>query len=351
MSPPPGAAAALPARRRPGWLAPGIAALAIGMAGLGWVGARWAERPAAPVAGSFPAPAPAPGTPSAQAPGAPSLQAPGAPSTQAPVAPSTQAPEALHAPAPPPGLAPAFPAMEREALLRWQPAETTIVRLADLPAVFLIAFPNLGRQGRMMNRIAAFVEKARAPRDRVLDDAALAAAIAAEGQTPETYYYGHDYALADMERFFSVARATGIALNPEERWLEARMPALGAGARDVPRAVITLPAEGGGLDASARRAVLEHEAGHGLFFTDPAFAARVTRVWRETLTEAERDAFRRFLGAEGYDTSLEWLMANEAMAYLIFTPDPRFFDPARDLGMAQGAAERLRAAMRHALPR
>ncbi|MBP0491768.1 hypothetical protein [Roseomonas indoligenes] len=308
MTPPPAAAAALPARR-PGWRPGGLAALAIGLIGAIWIGVQWTgltERPAVPGPLSSPA---------------------------------------QEAPPPP---APVFPAMDREAVLRWQPAETTIVRLADLPGVFLIAFPDLARQGRAMNRIAAFVEKALAPRDRLLDDTALAAAIAAEGQTAETYYYGHDYALAEMERFFALARASGIALNAEERWLEAQMPALGAGARTAPRAVITIPAEAGSFDASARRAVLEHEAGHGLFFTDPAFAAQVTRAWREVFTEAERDAFRRFLKAEGYDTSLEWLMANEAMAYLVFTPDTRFFDPARDLGLDPAAAERLRAAMRPA---
>jgi hypothetical protein len=242
--------------------------------------------------------------------------------------------------------APGIPLMAREALLAWQPTETTLLRLADQPAVFVIAFPSLAEQGRMMNRLAAFVEKARTPRDRLLDDAALAAAIAEEGLEPETYYYGHDYSLADVERFFALARSSGAALNAEERWLETRLPAIGSGAGGEPRAIITVPAESSGFDASARRAVLEHEAGHGLYFTNPAFAAQVMRAWREVFTKADREAFRRFLKSEGYDASQEWLMANEAMAYLVFTPDPRFFDPARDLGLDAAAAERLRAAMR-----
>jgi hypothetical protein len=40
------------------------------------------------------------------------------------------------------------------------------------------------------------------------------------------------------------------------------------------------------------------------------------------------------------------LMANEAYAYLLCTPDQRFFDPRRDIGMSDLAAERLRAALR-----
>ncbi|WP_458096265.1 hypothetical protein [Roseomonas sp. WA12] len=266
------------------------------------------------------------------------LQGPGqAVSPGVPVA--AQAPPAAPA-------APAIPLMTREALLAWQPAEATLLRLADRPAVFVIAFPSLAQQGRMMNRLAAFIEKAKTPRDRLLDDAALAAAIAEEGMQPETYYYGHDYSLADVERFFALARRSGVVLNAEERWLEARLPAIGSGPGGEPRAIITLPAESSGFDASARRAVLDHEAGHGLYFTDLAFAAQVLRAWREVFTEADREAFRRFLKGEGYDASQEWLMANEAMAYLVFTPDARFFDPARDLGLDAAATERLRAAMR-----
>ena len=254
------------------------------------------------------------------------------------------APPGVQAPAGPD--IPAVPAIGREALLAWQPEETTLLHLADMPRVFVIAFPDLERQGRMMNRIAALIEKAQAPRDRVLDDAALAAAIAQEGLDAETYYFGHDYRLEDVERFFALARLSGVALNAEERWLEARLPVMAAGGG--PKALITVPAEGSRFDASARRAVLEHEAGHGLFFTDPAFAAQVLRAWREVFTEAERGAVRRYLEREGYDTSLEWLMANEAMAYLVFTPDPRFFDPVRDLALDPASVARLRAAMRPA---
>jgi len=250
--------------------------------------------------------------------------------------------------APPPVAAPAIPAvplMEREALLRWHPAETGLVRLAELPAVHVLVFPDLASQGRMMNRLAALIEKASTPRDRVLDDAALAAAIAADGSAPETYYYGHDYALGDVERFFALARTGGVVLNESERLLEAWLPRIRG---DGPRAIISVPNEGGGVDASARRAILEHEAGHGLFFTDPDFAAQVVRAWRDVFTEAERSAFRRRLREEGYDDRLEWLMANEAMAHLVFTPDRRFFDPARDMGIDEAAAERLRAALRPA---
>jgi hypothetical protein len=236
--------------------------------------------------------------------------------------------------------------MEREAVLRWQPVEITLVRLAERPSIFLLAFPGLQSQGRMMNRMAALIEKAHAPRDRVLDDAQLAATIAAAGDGPDTYYYGHNYSLPDVERFYWLSRTGGIALNEAEIWLRERLPEIRAASEGQPAAIITLPAEEPRFDAGARRAVLDHEAGHGLFFTDPAYAAYVLHVWRTVFTEPERAAFLGFMAREGYDTSIEVLMANEAMAYFVCTPDRRFFDPRRDLGMEEAAAERLRVALR-----
>ena len=43
-------------------------------------------------------------------------------------------------------------------------------------------------------------------------------------------------------------------------------------------------------------------------------------------------------------------MLNEAMAYLIFTPDARFFTPAH-AGLDDARAEALRAALRAGAPR
>ena len=56
-----------------------------------------------------------------------------------------------------------------------------------------------------LDRVAAFVEKANVPHDRLLDDAALNAAITASGDTVASYYYGHDYQAADLAQFFALA--------------------------------------------------------------------------------------------------------------------------------------------------
>jgi hypothetical protein len=95
--------------------------------------------------------------------------------------------------------------------------------------------------------------------------------------------------------------------------------------------------------------VLRHEIGHGHYFTIPGFAEHVHAVWRHRFSEAERAAFRAFLAREGYDPTNEDLLANETMAYLLFTPDPRFFAPAM-VGLAEPAIRRMRDLLRDGLP-
>jgi hypothetical protein len=240
-------------------------------------------------------------------------------------------------------------ATEAEIASAW-PAARSMVRLKENPRVFVLLFTSLEEQGAALNRMAALIEKAGLPRDRLLEDGELAAAIARSGDTAATWYLGHDYAGADLARFFNLAERDGIRLNALELWVRDRFEearALTPAGTEV--ALVSVPNPDTRLDAPARAAILRHEIGHGHFFTRPDLAAHVLRVWRERFTEQERAAIAGFLAREGYDPSNERLMANEAMAYLLFTPDPRFFD-AHHVGMAGPALERLRATMRDGLP-
>ena len=264
-------------------------------------------------------------------------------------APRTSSPPRAMVLPPPADFAP--PVASEEAILAHRAERPVVFRLDANPRVFILDFPGLDLQGAALNRVAALVEKVRQPRDRVLDDAALAAAITASGETPGTYYYGHNYRGRDLERFFALADRDGVALNEEERWLRGEVARL---RRLVPLpedfALVSVPGLEPRVDAAMRRAILHHEIGHGHFFTDARFAAHVALVWRDVFTEAERARFRAFLEREGYDPALEEVMMNEAMAYLIFTPDARFFTPAH-AGLDDARADALRAALRAGAPR
>lgn len=256
-------------------------------------------------------------------------------------------------PVPPPADPPraaAPPLLDQAGILAHVAREPTALRWSANPRVWVLDFPTLASQGAAFNRTAALIEKAATPRDHVLDDAALAAAIAADRRTAEDWYFGHNYRLSDLERMVALADRAGLRLNPTEAWLREQMALARRLEPGVEVAVLGIPAIGMRVDAQMRASILRHELAHGQFFTMPVFAAQVMAVWQTGFTEAERRAMRDFLARDGYDTAQEELMANEAMAYLLHTPDRRFFDPARDLGWSDAQADRLRALLRERAP-
>jgi hypothetical protein len=182
----------------------------------------------------------------------------------------------------------------------------------------------------------------------VLDDQELLAAILQSGARPDTYYYGHDYRAADLARFFTLADAEGIKLNPSEQWLRALLQQSGwlqPGARG---AIISLAAAGGALRADMRPVILHHEISHGAFFTEPVYRAYAENFWF-TLSADTRGKFTGFLGRSGYDTRNTELLLNETQAYLVFTRDPRFFN-APAVGMSEAQVAALRDAFIAGMP-
>jgi hypothetical protein len=209
---------------------------------------------------------------------------------------------------------------------------------ADVVAVY---FPNLTEQARTMNRLAAYVEKASAPRDRVLNDSELSAIIARSGDTPETFYLGHDYRMTEIAHFFNQVHKQQLPLQPQERRLVATLvdagymtkSALYEAATDA-KALITV----GRLTASDLRqlnlaandkvlgaAILAHEISHGEFLTRPSYHRQCRLFWKSMLTENERKQWKALLKRMGYDPNNEDLLVNEMQALLMHTPDERFF--------------------------
>lgn len=229
-----------------------------------------------------------------------------------------------------------------EAIARRPPTETTLFRLQEAPAVLVIAFGSQHEQAQALNRVAALVEKAGFPHDRVLTEAEFAARLQAQATEPDDFYDGHDYRAADLARFFALAARDQVSLTPQERWVRDIVLQEGWLAPDAVGALISLPPAIDRIDAVDRATILRHELSHAAYFTDPAYRAYTIRLWTTALTEAERAAIRAWLAEQGYDPSDEDLMRNEAQAYLLHTVNPRYFAPAM-IGMASARYTALRA--------
>ena len=227
----------------------------------------------------------------------------------------------------------------------------TVFRFALDTRILVLDFASLHEQGAMLNRVAALTEKAGQPHDRVMDAAALDGVIRAGGDTPDTYYYGHDYSAEELQKFFALADQEHAALDPEEEKLRRLLAQVDWLTPGVHGGLISIPAVGAdpNVTPSARSAILHHELSHGYFFSEPGYAAFVLDFWNRVLTAEERNGVRKFLGGEGYDTSDEELMYNEMQAYLMFTRDPAFFSPER-IGMTPQRLAELQAVFLREMP-
>jgi hypothetical protein len=227
------------------------------------------------------------------------------------------------------------------------------------PTLVIFDFPNLVEQGRMFNRLVTLIERIGAPRERVLGNEELAAYIRSVGKTEATLAYGNDFLVGEMVVFFNLAEMGGIALTPQELalrqfLLDRKTMVLRRGFYQAatPRAVVlSLPQQSAGAAGSppvselARRTILSHEVSHGEFYTSPAYANFCRQFWRDTMTEKQRSAFRKFLASNGYNSENEEMMINEGQAYLMYTPDSRAFNP-KLVGLADSEIAQLRQKFR-----
>ena len=267
----------------------------------------------------------------------------------APIPPPTVAP-----PEPPPA-APDFKieAAGEQTILDHVPNEAalTVFRFKPNPRILVLDFTSLREQGRMLNRAAAFVEKSGLPHDRLLSDDELDAAVRANGDTVETYYYGHDYGAKSLVRFFAAADRDNIGLGMEEHRLRHLIHQEGWFDPDGHAALISIPQVGADqhVTRAARSIILHHELSHGEYFTNPAYAAFVHHFWTQTLTSAERDRVRAHLRSLGYDSELDDVMENEAQAYMMFTYGQEFFTPDM-VGMGKARLTELRGGFFRSMP-
>lgn len=230
------------------------------------------------------------------------------------------------------------------------------------PEIVILDFPTLAEQGRMFNRVGALIERAGASRERVMGNEELAQFIRSVGKTEATFAYGNDFLVAELVVFFNLADLGSVRLTAEEldlrqMLLDRRLMVMRQGFYQaiVPHAVIlSIPqttAEGSRPAVSdlARLTILSHEISHAEYYTNPLYANFCRHFWRSVMTEGQRAAFRKFLGASSYNPDNEEMMINETQAYLMYTPDPRAFNPRR-VGLGEKDISALRKRFREGFP-
>ena len=231
-----------------------------------------------------------------------------------------------------------------EHIRRHESIDVSFIRLAENPHIVVVDFASLVRQGSMLDRVAALIEKADLPRDRILNAGELARAVKAGGDMEGGFYYGHDYSAASLTQFFAVVDRDHIHLSPEEAMLRRLLNELGWSKPGVVAGLISLPRVGADrkITVAARDVILTHELAHGEYFSNPEYAAYVHQFFLTVMTEAEREGFRGFLVHDGNDIGNPQLVENETQAYLVFTPDPRFIMPSQ-VKMTQDRRAQLRS--------
>jgi hypothetical protein len=232
-----------------------------------------------------------------------------------------------------------------------RPTDLSIIRLAENPQIVVLDFASLQRQRIMLDRVAALIEKAGLPRDRILNADELDRAVKADGDVDAGFYYGHDYSAASLRRFFTIADRAHVQLTPGETLLRHLLDRLGWLKPDTMAGLISAPGVGASasVTAAARDTILTHEFSHGEYFSNPVYASYVHRFFLGTMTPEEQAAFRGYLAGEGYDSTNGELMENETQAYLLFTMDPEFFSPAQ-VHMTPARRTELRGEFLHDMP-
>lgn len=239
-----------------------------------------------------------------------------------------------------------------------------IWQMAENPNVYVFDFNGLNSQGRSFNRITQFTEQQTTePYPKVLNNLELSRYIEAARRTQADFAFGHDVLVGELVQFFNYALRDKVELNPEEILVRDFLTEQGlirfwrgfyqAMRPDV--VILAVPqtqdrkANEPMVSTGARYAILLHELAHGEYYTNTHYQKFCQRFWYETLTENQREAFKKFLGNFNYAVNNEELLINEMQAYLMFTPDPKSFS-ARKLGVPDAELDQMRSAFRRASP-
>jgi hypothetical protein len=231
----------------------------------------------------------------------------------------------------------------------------TTFRFARQQRVLIIDFPKLSQQGAAFNRVSAFIERQRAPHDRVLSEQEFETYLQSVGKTQETLSYGNNFTIGNLVVFFNLADDRGVPLNEYERAVLGLLTRLQLvvkrtgfyQAKDPDAVVLSVPQVGAApagtqdVTLSIRTSILSHELSHAEFYTNGLYAEFCRYFWRQVLNDEQRKGFRDFFERSTYDANLEDVVINEWQAYFVHTNERAAFRGSL-VGIPEEELERLR---------
>ena len=197
----------------------------------------------------------------------------------------------------------------------WRISDYELFEWDRFPGILFFDTKNYDVQDKFFRRMAYFVEKA-GYKGTLVSDSEL------EGKHG---YNAHDYKAESMAEFFNKAADENFPLNNEELSLKeiliqnGLLEADGNHVKAIKGAVISISQE---TLPGTRYNLLAHEGWHTLFFTDEEFRNYVSAVYY-TMDPFSKDFLIEYFKSQpslGYDTSDEYLMQNEFMAYVLQSP-------------------------------
>lgn len=195
----------------------------------------------------------------------------------------------------------------------WRTSDYELFEWQQFPGVLFFDFADYKIQNGFFTRLAYFAEKAGYKGTLVSDEIVRT----------KHGYNAHDYKADDLAAFFNLARETDFSLSRYENLLLEILLANG----------VVLKAKDGSYTAGngavvsfsrespdyLRRTFLAHESWHGIYFTDEEFRNVVFSCY-SMFDPRSMKFIKTFWVTQpglGYDTSDEYLMQNEFMAYIM----------------------------------
>jgi hypothetical protein len=197
----------------------------------------------------------------------------------------------------------------------WRAKDYELYAWEKFPSILFFDTKDYAVQDGFFKRLAFFAEK-KGFRGKLASDEYLA------GQHG---FNALDFRAATLAEFFSLARATGFALNAREELLCDILIANGIivetqeGFAEGEGAVISISQES---PQYLRRQLIVHEGLHALFFLHEDFRVEVERVYNETDPLCVRflESYFDITPTLAYDITDRYLILNEFMAYLLQQP-------------------------------